>query len=130
MSALFKFVMTLALAWVAVSALNVDMSPEPNELANTHGCYWDGSAPLCKGECREGWSRNATDRCGDSKCCLTGSKAYCCPPFETPTDCYWDGTAPFCSGACSRVGYANVMVDNCGDGKCCATGQKALCCRK
>lgn len=130
MGAGIKFVMTFAVFLVAVSAMSVDMNPEQSGQLQIHGCYWDGTAPLCEGNCRDGWSTNATDRCGDGKCCVTGQKAYCCPPFETPADCYWSGEAPFCSSGCNQVGYKSVMIDQCGDGKCCSTGRKVLCCRE
>merc|ERR1711928_170705 len=85
--------------------------------------------PGCKGKCRDGWTTNSTDQCGDGNCCNSGQKVYCCPAIVTPSDCYWAGTATICDGGCSLVGYEVVMTDNCGDGKCCDFGRKVLCCR-
>merc|ERR1712191_24402 len=127
MNTVFRYVVALALIAVVHSA--------SIELENTtdlriSGCYWSGTAPICKGGCREGFTANATDLCGDGKCCNSGTKALCCPSIPVPTDCYWSGTAPICKGSCSMVGYYVAMNDRCGDGKCCNSGRKVLCCRQ
>ncbi|KAJ6007241.1 hypothetical protein N7540_011217 [Penicillium herquei] len=42
-------------------------------------CKWNGSPNYCYGQCAPGEVLFATDKCGGSKCCSTGVKAYCCP---------------------------------------------------
>ncbi|XP_057373267.1 uncharacterized protein LOC130694132 [Daphnia carinata] len=44
------------------------------------GCSWNGTAPFCRGYCNSQVYKTVTsDRCGDGKCCFTGTKKYCCP---------------------------------------------------
>jgi len=50
-------------------------------------CEWFGTAPLCDGECPNGWTQ--TRRSGRG--CATGSKAYCCNFQEV---CVPDRPAP------------------------------------
>ena len=39
--------------------------------------FWSGTAPFCRGKCPRGYTTLRRDKCGDGKCCWTGSKAYC-----------------------------------------------------
>ncbi|KAF7131458.1 hypothetical protein CNMCM5793_004683 [Aspergillus hiratsukae] len=45
-------------------------------------CSWRGSPKFCYGQCAPGEVLMTTDQCGDSSCCYTGTKAYCCPAFS------------------------------------------------
>jgi hypothetical protein len=41
-------------------------------------CYWDGTAPLCNGSCREGYTECGSSKKGDGEECLSGFKKRCC----------------------------------------------------
>ena len=47
------------------------------------GCYWEGTAPFCKGQCKANWKEIVRTKCGDGHSCTSGSKAYCCPESVT-----------------------------------------------
>uniref|UniRef100_T1IRI5 LCN-type CS-alpha/beta domain-containing protein n=1 Tax=Strigamia maritima TaxID=126957 RepID=T1IRI5_STRMM len=45
----------------------------------TNHCYWDGTAPWCKGICDSSYKTCKRDKYGDGKKCkIAGTKAYCC----------------------------------------------------
>jgi hypothetical protein len=90
-----KLLFTLAFAAVAVAFASpnvqeagantrrstiADVTLRSNEdAAKLPGCYWEGTAPLCKGKCRSGWKEIVRTKCGDGSTCVSGDKAYCCP---------------------------------------------------
>ena len=41
-------------------------------------CYWDGTAPLCGGECHGEYETVSTSKCGDGHECISGLKKLCC----------------------------------------------------
>lgn len=105
-------------------------------------CRWDGTAPLCSGECSgdetemtrldavpAGWVSpfiNQNPPFGAN--CATGTKALCC---KTPgRACRWDGTAPFCEGSCRSGETAGEPPAGSSSGSACWTGSKQYCCRQ
>ena len=70
------------------SLANPNDAPGFVRQAATSGCKWFGTAPFCEGECPSGSTEIARHKCEDNmytcgsgeKACLTGTKAYCCPP--------------------------------------------------
>ncbi|KAH8670409.1 hypothetical protein BGZ60DRAFT_407376 [Tricladium varicosporioides] len=51
---------------------------DQGEVRTWQTCYWEGTAPICKGKCKNGFEEVARTKCGDGQCCVTGSKALCC----------------------------------------------------
>ncbi len=102
-------------------------------------CSWQGTAPLCSGECGTGESeqtRARTDpglidnasgaRISFGNDCLTGTKALCC---KTPrSTCKWKGTAPFCDGECTGSETKQTPPEGSSSGASCWTGSKVYCC--
>lgn len=111
----------------------------PNAAAQS--CRWDGTAPICGGECGAGeeeitrlstwpghWTPAVTSPTANhfGSACATGSKALCC---KTGRTCRWDGTAPFCDGSC-RAGESAVQPPaGSSSGSSCVTGSKTYCCQ-
>ncbi|KAF4626429.1 hypothetical protein G7Y89_g11730 [Cudoniella acicularis] len=62
---------------IAISEFEMEMEQQ-NDVGVYQTCYWEGSAPFCKGKCKNGFVETARTKCGDGKCCATGSKALCC----------------------------------------------------
>jgi len=91
-------------------------------------CYWDGTAPDCRGACPVGFNETRRDGAGDGATCWTGTKARCCIPQLVGENCLWVGTAPFCADVCAE-GYTEMTQDRSGDGSNCWTGKKLLCCK-
>jgi len=133
MSARRVISLLFAFTLFALFTLNV-----PSAAAQT--CRWDGTAPLCGGEC----SGNETEisRLGSipdfwvppfvsqnpsfGANCVTGSKALCC---STPgRTCRWDGTAPFCDGECRPGETQSTPPPGSSSGSACWTGSKVYCC--
>uniref|UniRef100_T1IW67 Uncharacterized protein n=1 Tax=Strigamia maritima TaxID=126957 RepID=T1IW67_STRMM len=55
-------------------------------IAMTEGhCYWDGTSPACRGNCKLGMSTCKLDVKGDGAKCWHGKKAYCC---SSRKECY------------------------------------------
>jgi hypothetical protein len=69
-----KFLLAFTFAAVTVALA----SPNAQD-AKLPGCYWEGTAPICKGQCKSGWKEIVRTKCGDGNTCLSGDKAYCCP---------------------------------------------------
>jgi len=103
-------------------------------------CRWDGTGPICDGECGAGESeqtRARTDplafdptgsRIHFGSACATGTKALCC---KTPgLTCRWDGTAPFCEGRCRGDEISSEPPAGSSSGAGCVTGSKAYCCSR
>ncbi len=107
--------------------------------AAAQSCSWQGTAPLCSGECGANESeqtRSRTDpglidnssgaRINFGSDCLTGTKALCC---KTPqATCRWDGTAPFCDGECRGSEKSATPPEGSSSGASCWTGSKVYCC--
>ncbi|KAM3523821.1 hypothetical protein NHJ13051_004869 [Beauveria bassiana] len=84
-----RFAILLSFTAMAMAAAVADQSPDPSAEVPDYTpnsddpivsavCYWEGSAPFCRGECKKGWRETKRDRCGDGNCCATGTKARCC----------------------------------------------------
>jgi hypothetical protein len=58
----------LAIATVAIGCMLV-------EPAAARLCFWDGSSPICRGQCPRGFKVVAYKRC------LSGFKVKCCEPL-------------------------------------------------
>ena len=74
----------LAIAALAASA-SASVAGEPTTLTPGSSCYWDGTAPACKGKCAadEITPQSASDADdarypGFGASCITGVKTYCC----------------------------------------------------
>ena len=74
--------------WIKVGNENILDAPETRltetETVDVRGkedrCFWSGTAPFCQGYCPSAvYVTKASDKCGDGKCCMTGTKKYCCP---------------------------------------------------
>jgi len=88
-------------------------------------CIWDGTAPLCNGDCKPGYTLVKRDKQGPAgaKKCATGTKARCC----LTSDIRVVGKAPLCNGKCP-VGEETLGQSEYGeDGNKCATGHAAIC---
>jgi hypothetical protein len=124
------------LAWIVFAFLS--FAPWSGQtVAQT--CSWQGTAPLCAGECGAGeseQSRARTDpgliektsgaRISFGSDCLTGTKALCC---KTPhATCRWSGTAPFCAGECKGNETKEAPPEGSSSGASCWTGSKVYCC--
>jgi hypothetical protein len=109
--------------------------------ATAQSCRWDGTAPLCSGECGgdetevtrldaipDFWIPPMVNQNPDfGEPCWTGTKALCC---KTPgRTCRWDGTAPFCDGECRAGETQSQPPDGSSSGSGCWTGSKVYCCR-
>jgi len=56
------------------------MEGESADVRGKEDCFWSGTAPFCQGRCpSKVYVTKASDSCGDGKCCLTGTKKFCCP---------------------------------------------------
>jgi hypothetical protein len=126
-------VFTLVLMAFALATLD-------SSLAEAQSCRWDGTAPLCNGQC--GSNETEITRLGSipdfwippfvsqnpnfGSNCTTGTKALCC---ATPGhSCRWDGTAPFCAGECRRGERQSSPPPGSSSGSGCLTGSKVYCC--
>jgi len=102
-------------------------------------CRWDGTSPLCDGECGAGETeitRLATAPGGGGPpyyygptfgaACATGTKALCCK--MSGVSCRWDGTAPFCDGECGNGETKGQPPAGSSSGNACVTGSKVYCC--
>ena len=105
-------------------------------------CRWDGTAPLCDGECSGdetevarfsnapgNWSPPFVARPDPfGSACLTGTKAFCC---KIPgLACRWVGTAPFCDGECGNGEARGEPPPGSSSGASCWTGSKVYCCHR
>jgi hypothetical protein len=124
------------LAWIVFVSLS--FAPWSGQ-AVAQTCSWQGTAPLCAGECGAGeseQSRARTDpgliekasgaRLNFGSDCLTGTKTLCC---KTPhATCRWSGTAPFCAGECKGNEIKEAPPEGSSSGASCWTGSKVYCC--
>ena len=89
-------------------------------------CIWNGTAPLCNGDCEPGYTLVQRDKRGpaDARKCTTGTKARCC----VTADVQIVGKAPFCNGSKCPVGRETLGESDYGhDGDKCVTGKAAIC---
>lgn len=133
----FKF--RRALGWLVTSGL-VFASWGGQAVAQT--CRWDGTAPLCDGECNgdeteitrldsvpSHWTPpfvNQNPPFGAG--CATGTKALCCK--QAGVACRWDGTAPFCDGGCRSGETRGEPPPGSSSGSSCWSGSKVYCCHR
>jgi len=96
----------------------------PAGLARADGpCVWNGTAPLCNGDCEPGYTLVKRDKRGpaDARRCTTGTEARCC----LTSDIQIVGKAPFCNGSKCPVGQETLGESDYGhDG---VTGKAAIC---
>jgi hypothetical protein len=124
--------------WIVSALALLVFSPLPVSAQ----CRWDGTSPICDGECRgdeqemarlSTWPGHWTPVIGNpaathfGSACVTGNKALCC---KTGLACRWDGTAPFCDGGCRSDEAASTPPPGSSSGAECLTGSKVYCCKR
>jgi hypothetical protein len=133
-------ILTVLMCTFALSILNMSF-------ADAQSYRWDGTAPICRGECLDNETEvfrasslpapplsNPVDFLPNvppfgNNCSLGGEKVLCQLTPGRTKKCRVDGTAPFCDGEC-RAGEDSTSPATPGTsfGAGCWTGSKKFCC--